>query len=84
MIGMKPMQLRRIALVRAQAADGTAKSRREAAGISLREVAAAVQAAPSTVHRWETGACVPRGPKALAWAEMLDAISLDASAGVKL
>ena len=75
MVNMKPKQLGRIAKVRAQAADGTARRLREDAGISLRELAAAVQASPSTVHRWESGECIPRRDSALAWADMLDAIS---------
>jgi transcriptional regulator with XRE-family HTH domain len=72
---MKPKQLRRLAEVRAQAADGTARSIRVNAGISLREVAAAVKANPSTLHRWETGECAPRGNRALAWAAMLDELA---------
>lgn len=70
--GMKSTQLRRIALVRAQAANGTARQIRTQAGISLREAALVIRTAPSTLQRWETGECSPRRDHALAWAELLD------------
>lgn len=71
------MQLRRIATVRAQAADGSARQIRTQAGISLREAASAIPTAPSTLQRWETGECTPRSKHALAWADLLDALTTD-------
>lgn len=72
---MKPTQLQRIARVRTQAVDGSARRIRTQAGISLREAANAVGTAPSTLYRWEIGACIPRSTAALAWAELLDALT---------
>lgn len=58
--------------MRALAADGTARRLREAAGISLREAASAVQTHPATLSRGETGKQKPSPELALRWAAMLD------------
>lgn len=73
--GMNANQLLRIAQVRAQGTDGTARRIREAAGISLREAAAALQTNAVTLHRWERGETRPRTDSALAWADLLDTIA---------
>jgi transcriptional regulator with XRE-family HTH domain len=44
---------------------------REAAGLSLAEVGAAIDADPSTVFRWETGERRPSGQRAVAYAVFL-------------
>lgn len=48
---------------------------REAAGISLREAAQALNTSPSTLSRWETGECKPGPAAALRWEEMLTELS---------
>ncbi|PKQ22322.1 MAG: hypothetical protein CVT65_13970 [Actinobacteria bacterium HGW-Actinobacteria-5] len=54
------------------AATGDGLRRRQAAGLSLREVAAAVGISPTTLWRWEKGQRTPRGRAAIAWACLLD------------
>ena len=68
-------------LVRARrlAATGEGKTIREAAGLSLREVAATVDLSASALFRWENGERVPRGERAVAWAEFLDRLARRAS-----
>lgn len=51
--------------------DGDGRRRREAAAISLRELALAINVTPSTLSRWETGRSRPRASAALRWAEAL-------------
>lgn len=72
MVLVKPMQLVRVARVRAHAAGGEARAVREAAGISLREAARTIRTSPSTLSRWETGECKPKPAAALRWAKLLD------------
>ena len=44
---------------------------REAAGLSMHEVARAIGADPSTVFRWESGERVPSGELAVAYRDFL-------------
>jgi transcriptional regulator with XRE-family HTH domain len=44
---------------------------REAAGLSLAEVAAACGADPSSVYRWETGERRPSGERAVRYAAVI-------------
>ncbi len=68
-----PAQLKRVAIVRALAAGGSARAIREAAQVSLREASRALKISPATLSRWETGAVSPRaGRQALRWAKFLD------------
>lgn len=71
MISMQPTELKRVSRVRALAADGEARTMREAAGVSLREFAVALKTSPSTLSRWETGECKPGATAALKWADAL-------------
>lgn len=68
---MSPDDLRRISEVRALVASGEARNLRELRHLTLREIAAAVGASSSTVHRWEQGECAPRSVHALRWADVL-------------
>lgn len=52
-------------------ADGSARQRRTAAKIRLREIAAAIGVSPSTVSQWETGKREPGAEHALAYARNL-------------
>jgi transcriptional regulator with XRE-family HTH domain len=53
---------------------------REAAGLSVRELAAEIGVEAATLSRWETGRCRPRRPAALRWAAAVEALSRDAEA----
>lgn len=64
----------KLAEVRALATSGAARRIRQRANLSLAEVAAACGVDQSTVHRWECGKRSPRGPAALRYAALLDAL----------
>lgn len=51
---------------------GEARELRTASGLSLREVAEDIGTHVATIHRWEQGICLPRGPHALRYAKLLD------------
>lgn len=53
------------------AASGAARMIREAAGLSLADVAAACGADPSSVFRWEEGSRRPSGDRAIAYRDFL-------------
>ena len=57
------------------AATGDGKTIREAAGLSLGEVAGVLGLSVSALFRWEAGERVPRGERAVAWAEFLDQLA---------
>lgn len=69
---MNPVQLRRVAEMRAAGANGQARKDREAANVSLLELAAALEVRPMTLSHWETGKASPRPERALRWADYLD------------
>jgi transcriptional regulator with XRE-family HTH domain len=54
---------------------GEGRRLREAAGLSLRELADAIGVEPGTLSRWETGRCRPRQRAALRWLTILDSLS---------
>lgn len=60
-------ELSRIAHVRALASIGEARRIREAANVSLRELAQEVDVHASTLSRWEAGEHRPRRSEALRW-----------------
>jgi DNA-binding transcriptional regulator YiaG len=60
-----------LAEARALLASGEARRIREAARLSLTDVAGAVGADYSSVGRWERGERVPRGPAAIKYARLL-------------
>ncbi|MGW0169526.1 helix-turn-helix domain-containing protein [Streptomyces sp. NPDC003343] len=67
-------QLLRLAEVRAAVSSGEARRLREAADLSISEIAHACGVDQSTVWRWERGVRKPRGRLALAYGELLDSL----------
>ena len=68
---MNAKQALKLVEARRLAASGDGKTVREAAGLSLHEVAAVIGLSVSGLFRWENGERVPRGERAVAWAELL-------------
>lgn len=68
---MEIEQLSQVAHARALARSGAARTIREAAGVSLGELAGALGIAKSTLWRWEAGARSPRGDLAIDYAAAL-------------
>lgn len=68
---MKTEDLLRVSAVRCLVADGKVRERREALHLSAREMAAAVQASPAAVCRWESGKSMPKPATALRLADLL-------------
>ncbi|QOK21395.1 helix-turn-helix transcriptional regulator [Janibacter indicus] len=66
--------VQQLAMVRHLARTGEARRRRQAARLSLSEVAAAVGVSEATVSRWERAQRLPKGTNALAFLEVLQAI----------
>ncbi|MBV8980396.1 MAG: helix-turn-helix transcriptional regulator [Acidimicrobiia bacterium] len=58
--------------VRQLARSGRAREIREAANLSYRELAGAINVDPSTLLRWEAGQTRPRGEVALQWLRVLE------------
>jgi len=69
---MTPQELIR---VRRLATTGAARAMREDAGLSLSELAAAVQVHKVTIFRWEHGQRRPRGEAARRYLEVLDGLA---------
>jgi len=63
-----------IAAARRHATSGSGKTIRETALLSRAEIAAVVGVDESTVWRWEQGQQVPRGKRAVKWAQVLERI----------
>lgn len=62
-----------LARVRDYCRTGFARQIRQSRHVSLRELAAAVgDTTPTSVHRWETGQCAPRGLAAARYVMVLD------------
>ncbi|MFI2367262.1 helix-turn-helix domain-containing protein [Streptomyces sp. NPDC018833] len=66
----------RLAQVRAAVANGEAKRLREAAQLSIGEVAEACGVDQSTVWRWERGTRKPHGEKALRYGDLINSLRL--------
>jgi transcriptional regulator with XRE-family HTH domain len=75
---MNQAPILRLMGIRAAVASGEAKRLREAAGLSIGEVARACGVDQSTVWRWERGSRKPRGARALRYAELIDSLRLSA------
>jgi transcriptional regulator with XRE-family HTH domain len=75
MTGVQHEQLLRLARGRALARTGDARRIRMAAGVSARELARAVEVAPSTLARWERGETRPRGDAGLRYEAALGALA---------
>ena len=63
-----------LARVRGLVRRGEARELRIASGLSLREVADDIGVHWVSVYHWEQGVCLPRGPHALKYARLLDAL----------
>jgi transcriptional regulator with XRE-family HTH domain len=72
---MTTKDLQRLTVVRRLAASGEARRRREAAGISLAELAEHCGVDASSVWRWERGVRRPRGDAALRYGRLLDLLA---------
>lgn len=57
---MDTRKLETLTTVRVLCRSGKARTLRQAAGVSTREVAKALGVAPATVVRWETARCMPK------------------------
>ena len=68
---MNDLDVVSVSRARSLAASGAARSIRRAAGLSLREVAAALDVSPSTVLRWE-GGVKPRTEVASRYGDLLE------------
>jgi DNA-binding transcriptional regulator YiaG len=66
--------------VRELARSGEARKLREAADLSLREVAAAVGTSPASLSRWELGQRRPHGPAAVRYGAILHTLQTAVSA----
>ena len=78
---MTEIELPKVALLRTLARTGEARRRREAAGVSASELAAALGVAPSQVSLWERGRIAPRPARALAWLSQLEALTAATAEG---
>jgi transcriptional regulator with XRE-family HTH domain len=67
-------KLKNLTRIRQEAKSGRARMRRQNAGLSLRDLAAALGVDPATLWRWETGRSIPRATAALQWAEALQEV----------
>ena len=74
---MNAKQALKLVEARRLAASGEGKTVREAAGLSLYEVADVLGLSVSALFRWENGERVPHGERAVAWCEFLQ--QLDAA-----
>lgn len=63
-----------LAKMRGMVRTGEARELRIGSGLSLREVADDIGVNPTSVYHWEQGVCLPRGPHALKYARLLDAL----------
>lgn len=66
------MNAKELARVRRLVGSGAARAIREAAGLSLAEVAADVRVDRSTIHRWESGSRKPTGSAAGRYLSLLE------------
>ena len=66
-----------VALARARrlAESGAARTIRQGAGLSLREIAIASDVGLATASRWERAQRSPRGEGAIRWAAVIDALA---------
>lgn len=78
-MGMAQAQILRLADVRAALASGEAQRLREAAQLSIGEVARACGVDQSTVWRWEQGKRLPRGQTAIRYGDVIDSLRKQAS-----
>lgn len=65
------MDIQSIAKARRLAASGQGRTIRQAAGVTIRDIAEVIGVDVSTVSRWETGQRQPRGDNAAAYGAVL-------------
>jgi DNA-binding transcriptional regulator YiaG len=78
--GMAQAQILRLVRVRAAASSGEARRLREAAQLSISEVASVCGVDQSTVWRWERGTRSPRGLAALRYGDLIETLRHQGSA----
>jgi DNA-binding transcriptional regulator YiaG len=66
-----PSELILLADARAHARDGTGRTIRQNADLSIAEVAATIGTNRGGLSRWERGEAAPHGPAAISWAALL-------------
>lgn len=72
---MGSKELVRLVRVRRMVGDGTARQIRKEAGLTIREVADAIDVSTGAVHHWESGRRVPRGSaQVLRYGALLEAL----------
>ena len=71
---VRPSDLAAVSRVRASLKSGSARTARDAAGVSSAEMAAALGVSRQSVSAWEAGRSVPSAAHALAYARALAAI----------
>jgi len=71
MSDMDTNEVLELAAVRALARTGTARQIRQAAGLSLAEVASSLGVSSAAVCRWEHGQRIPRGERAQRYGALL-------------
>lgn len=76
-------QLLRLSRIRAAVNSGEARRLREAAHLSISEVARACGVDQSTVWRWERGTRIPRGRHALAYGELIDSLRTEVTVSLE-
>jgi DNA-binding transcriptional regulator YiaG len=64
-------QILMLSAARAHASDGTGRTIRQRAQVSMKEVATAIGSSEPVLSRWERGERMPRGVQAVRWAQLL-------------
>lgn len=76
---MRPSDLAVIARTRAALADGSARRKREALGVTGPEIAGVAGVSRQSLSAWESGRAVPSARHALAYARALGAVTARAA-----
>lgn len=77
---MTGQQVVRLYAAKRYAETGAGRQIREAAGVTMAEVASAVGTTESTISRWESNERKPRGDAGARWAELLGRLEAHAKA----
>lgn len=72
---MTTQELLQLMAARRHAEDGTGRMIRQNAGLSMREVAEALNTTESRLARWETGQVRPRGAVGVKWVALLEELA---------
>jgi len=71
---MRPADLTAANRTRAHLKSGGARTQRQAAGVSMRDVARVLGVSAQAVHYWETGQNIPKAENAIAYGRLLAAL----------